>query len=541
MSLPKYNEFYEPILKFFADEKVHTRNEVSSFIITYFNLTKEDINAKTENGKRPIFYSRLSWVLHNLVQVKLLNKKERSVYFISNDGLNLIQNNPDNVKESILDILKSKKKSKLIKNTINLNIQNFGAISESKINIAKINVIGGQNATGKSTASKLLYCFLKYNSANRQEFAYESVIKQIRHLVSMMRRRLPINFNEEFGKFHRANFIKFMRNDDVYVILELYEKLKDITLTTVEPPFSEDSPMMNRVVDEYAEIDKLIDIIEEDGDALFNLIMKNLLESEFSNKMKGFVEFNGFFNNEPFNFTSNFTNEYNFDKSGDFIINNVFYIDSFSLLDLNQINGLSNTNHVQSLLNSIERKSDESSDLFDEILNPNIKKVQEDINGIIKGKFRFEDGELKYSDEYGVTCYMSNTASGMKQLGIIQLLLANRKLKGNSFLIIDEPEVNLHPEWQLKLAEILVLLAKNLNIHVYINTHSPLFIEAMSLYSERYGLLNDTNFYLTQKHKLGGFYFRKIMSHELGLVYKNLAEPYDMLDKVKIDILKNRD
>ena len=119
--------------------------------------------------------------------------------------------------------------------------------------------------------------------------------------------------------------------------------------------------------------------------------------------------------------------------------------------------------------------------------------------------------------------------------------MANRKLKGNSFLIIDEPEVNLHPEWQLKLAEILVLLAKNLNIHVYINTHSPLFIEAMSLYSERYGLLNDTNFYLTQKHKLGGFYFRKIMSHELGLVYKNLAEPYDMLDKVKIDILKNRD
>ena len=88
---------------------------------------------------------------------------------------------------------------------------------------------------------------------------------------------------------------------------------------------------------------------------------------------------------------------------------------------------------------------------------------------------------------------MHNTASGIKQIGIIQLLLSNRKLKENCFLIIDEPEVNLHPDWQFKLANILMLLVKKLNVSIYINTHSPLFIEAINAFSEYYDLDDETN------------------------------------------------
>ena len=93
---------------------------------------------------------------------------------------------------------------------------------------------------------------------------------------------------------------------------------------------------------------------------------------------------------------------------------------------------------------------------------------------------------------------MTNTASGVKQIGILQLLLANRKLKPGSFLIIDEPEVNLHPEWQFKFAEILVLLVKELNITIYVNTHSPMFIEAIEVFSDFYDLKDDTYYYLTK-------------------------------------------
>ena len=45
----------------------------------------------------------------------------------------------------------------------------------------------------------------------------------------------------------------------------------------------------------------------------------------------------------------------------------------------------------------------------------------------------------------------------------------------------------------------LVLLASELNVIVYINSHSPFVMEALSLYSEYYGIINDANFYLTEK------------------------------------------
>ena len=39
-----------------------------------------------------------------------------------------------------------------------------GPINKADIDLNKINVVGVNNATGKSTTSKLLYCFLKSNN-----------------------------------------------------------------------------------------------------------------------------------------------------------------------------------------------------------------------------------------------------------------------------------------------------------------------------------------------------------------------------------------
>ena len=33
---------------------------------------------------------------------------------------------------------------------------------------------------------------------------------------------------------------------------------------------------------------------------------------------------------------------------------------------------------------------------------------------------------------------------------------------------MDEPEVHLHPEWQVKLAEILTLMVKDLNVNLFV-------------------------------------------------------------------------
>ena len=142
----------------------------------------------------------------------------------------------------------------------------------------------------------------------------------------------------------------------------------------------------------------------------------------------------------------------------------------------------------------------------------------------------------KFVSNDDIKSNMTNTASGTKQIGLIQLLLANRKLKENSFLIIDEPEVNLHPEWQSKFAKILVLIAKKLNVSVYINTHSPLFIESVHAFSYYYDILDKTSYHLAISSGSSNLFdVGEIDEGNLSEIYSNLGQPYVELDILRLE------
>ena len=136
---------------------------------------------------------------------------------------------------------------------------------------------------------------------------------------------------------------------------------------------------------------------------------------------------------------------------GDFAPSDIFYIDNLSVLDLKDLEIL-RIDHIVHIKEALEEDGNSSSEILSKI-----------------------------RDIIQTDCYDS---AGIKEIGIIQLLLRNSKLKEDSFLIIDEPESSLHPEWEIKYAELMVLLAKELNIHIYLNSHSPMFIEEISLYTQ---------------------------------------------------------
>ena len=162
--------------------------------------------------------------------------------------------------------------------------------------------------------------------------------------------------------------------------------------------------------------------------------------------------------------------------------------------------------------------------------------VPEDDPSYIRLKKRYSrfGRDLKKEDR-NVQTTIHNTSSGIKQIGIIQILLGKNKLKENDYLIIDEPEVNLHPEWQFKFAEILVLLARDLKINVYLNSHSPFFVEAVDAFTEFYDMQDEINYYLAEESQNEGKYdFTKISSDELYKIYDNLGRPYDLIDQLRL-------
>lgn len=79
--------------------------------------------------------------------------------------------------------------------------------------------------------------------------------------------------------------------------------------------------------------------------------------------------------------------------------------------------------------------------------------------------------EIKVLVKKGLEIDLYNASSSIKQLAPLLLYLRFRANKGD-FLVIDEPEMNLHPESQAKLLEALSILV-NLGIRVLLTTHSP--------------------------------------------------------------------
>lgn len=238
-----------------------------------------------------------------------------------------------------------------------------------------------------------------------------------------------------------------------------------------------------------------------------------------------------------------------FFKNG--FLNKIYYIDNVSILDFEEFNSKNMPIHKSELIEDLFIKESISiSENEGESIE--FKSILEKIEEIIKGEYFLEghifNTKIPFKKEYGQISYRNskneeptlavmgdNISSGIKQIGIIQILLLNNKLKKNSYLILDEPEVNLHPKWQFKFAEILVLLAKELNITLYINSHSPMFIESIDAFCEFYDMGEDINYYLSVKSEVQFKYdFVKINSNELYKIYDNLGSPYKLINQLKI-------
>ena len=202
MSVPKFYKFFYPALMAFKDKNPHSKSEVAEYIADYFNLSDEDLLEKTASGTVLRYKDRSAWAVTYLYRAGLLKRKQRGTYVISDEGIKVLQSNIKEINEDFLKKYPSFKKFKTLKDELSFSLKDVGPINEANIEIGKINVIGGWNGTGKSTTSKLLYCFLKSTSSRRQEVSYESIIHQIDLIFLSIRRRFQIQHVPEINKFY---------------------------------------------------------------------------------------------------------------------------------------------------------------------------------------------------------------------------------------------------------------------------------------------------------------------------------------------------
>ena len=151
------------------------------------------------------------------------------------------------------------------------------------------------------------------------------------------------------------------------------------------------------------------------------------------------------------------------------------------------------------------------------------------IDQITGGTFAYdeESQQIVYKTTEGNTYSSINIASGLKTFGVLQLLLKGNYIGPNHMLIWDEPENHLHPEWQIKLAEIFVKLAKG-GQPILITTHSPYFLQAIKFYSSKEKFEKYVNYYIPADRDNNLVELEEI-SRDLNRAFQLLAEPMNKI------------
>ncbi|MDR3223949.1 MAG: ATP-binding protein [Methanobrevibacter sp.] len=431
-----------------------------------------------------------------------------------------------------------------------LEIKNIGIINKAEIKINKINIIAGKNASGKTTSSKLLYSFL-ITLSDEEKFLYDdkfiSSLKRFNHDIFMKLNNIDSFESENYSNLKKSsNVLKALINDFNFIIDE-----EKIALNKIIEDFDKYLEALNYlesngIEKRFKDIKIAWNLKESNSNEYYSELLKSLIEYEFGNKKENLINqgesWVKLYENDIFEFESSFPigiGELKYKNKG-FLINDVFYIDTPYLFDFYKslfripsrpFYNQSYYFHHQSLLRRLKSQNEPDWN-FSKESNLNLKKM---INDVIDGTIYYDDKINDFRFKKGDEDFaIKNTAAGEKSIGIIQSLIY-KELDTNSLIIMDEPEVHLHPEWQLKLAEIIVLLSKENDIAFYINSHSPQFIEAIDTYSMYYEVHDTVNYYLTENsdENPSKFNINPVEQSDLVKIYNHLGDPYDKLDEIR--------
>ncbi|MDU4737187.1 winged helix-turn-helix domain-containing protein, partial [Clostridium sp.] len=102
MGLPKYYEMHKPFLEYLKDGKLHTLKELKQFISKYFNLTEEELLELLPSGRQTVFINRIGWARTYLKKAGLIDSPARASFIITNDGLEVLNDNPDVIDSNYL-------------------------------------------------------------------------------------------------------------------------------------------------------------------------------------------------------------------------------------------------------------------------------------------------------------------------------------------------------------------------------------------------------------------------------------------------------
>ena len=221
------------------------------------------------------------------------------------------------------------------------------------------------------------------------------------------------------------------------------------------------------------------------------------------------------------------------------LTNKAIYIDDPYAIDLDFRYRLYNQSVGRDYINNILAKllhTNNSDDLVDKIIaTDKYKEIECIIDRVIKGNLIENKRGIftLQNEDFPKGLSVNNISTGVKSFLVIKKLITDNIISEKDVLIFDEPEIHLHPEWQILYAELLVLIQKYFDLTILLTTHSPFFLRAIEVFSKKYETEEKCTYYMA-KTKNEYSIFEKI--NDTSDIYAKMADAFSILDKINDDI-----
>lgn len=413
-----------------------------------------------------------------------------------------------------------------------LEIKNIGKIKSATLEFNGITVVAGNNNTGKSTIGKVLFAlFSKFNNINEaiDKYKYDAIIARVFKELSTydLDDSIILGSPALIQMFKRGNY------QSSQSILKFLEGL--ISDRTLEFIRSNIDNMIDNSSKEIEELDvKRIkaEIISNYFNDIFDNQINNMSISE-----SAYIDLLIKNKHIKAEFIENTCTVVQDDIK---LINKAIYVDDPYIIDsriIRSTNSLRGRNEINNNLIKLLHSKEDEEQIIEQIIAKNkYAEIEEMINLVIKGQLILKkDGRYTLkNNEYPEGINVSNLSTGLKSFLIIKKLITDNLIVNRDILILDEPEIHLHPEWQIVYAELLVLLQKYFDLTILLTTHSPFFLRAIEVFSKKYELNQKCKYYLSKIGTDSLITFSEV--ENTTEIYQKMANTFSILNNISDEL-----
>ena len=416
-----------------------------------------------------------------------------------------------------------------------LTLKNIGKIDKATIEFYGLTVIGGENNTGKSTVGKVLFAICNSFFALDKKIEFErrtnveNLISRL-YLGNGMRPFARLDENAIAGKILKTLGNRVNESTDIDVqeeIIDIIKEYDESRAKGIDEKILKDVSSNIKTVLQVTDYEIFTTILEKKLVAEFNEQISNIF-----NEKTGEIQLE--YKNQDFrtivkdSFITEISHNVFLPFNADVIyIDDPFILENYRLSLPPFFYGY--FDHQGYLRSKLNQFSDRGNVIDDIIVNEKLKDVFDKLSVVCGGDIVIDKPQVGYRRKGSKKALnIHNLSTGFKTFVILKILLLNGSLGQNGVLILDEPEIHLHPEWQLLFAEIIVLLQKEFDLYVLLNTHSPYFLRALEVYAAKHNVTDKCKYYLAENVKDKAVIAD--VTDDLEKIYAKLAHPLQKLE-----------